>query len=268
MKQNNTSGRLIILHAGSLTNAFGEINKEFKRLHPDIEITDEHGGSASLVRDVIRGKECSVLASADYNLISQWMLPDFATWCVIFASNQMVLRYTDESKHSDRINGKNWFQIMQEDGVALWHHDADGDPGGYRALMVLQLAEKYYMIPGFYDKMMASHCKVLNRATSQESKSGYSFSYGIPSIQSGARYILLPDEINLAKAEYKDYYAEAVVKISGVREGEKIILHGEPILFGVTTPIIAPIRIAQLNGYRYCLVKKATPLLPGLVWFP
>jgi molybdate/tungstate transport system substrate-binding protein len=236
MKQNPPPGRLSILHAGSLSAAFVEINREFQRRYPDTEIADEPGGSANLVRDVIKGKECSILASADYNLISRWMFPDSADWCILFAANQMVLRYSGESPYAGQVNDGNWPAVLQQDGVYLWHPDADGDPGGYRALMVLQLAEQYYKEPDFYNKIMTDHSKILNRSTMQESKSGYMFSYGIPPADSGMKYILLPEEINLSKSNYKDNYAEAVVKISGVKDGESITLRGEPILFGVTIP--------------------------------
>jgi molybdate/tungstate transport system substrate-binding protein len=234
MIQNPGSKRLLILHAGSLSGAFSELNREFQRLYPAIEISDEPGGSASLVRDVIKGKTCSILASADYNLIVKMMLPDYADWCILFAANQMVLRYSNESPYAAQINDRNWPDILQKDEVFLWHPDADGDPGGYRALMVLQLAEKYFKVPGFYQKIMDSHSKILDRSHFQDSKSGYMFSYGIPPAGSGMKYILLPDEINLSNSRYKDYYAQAVVMISGVKDGESITLHGEPILFGVT----------------------------------
>lgn len=230
------SGRLIIKHAAGLNAAFSELNKEFQRLHPDVELVDEMGGSVDLVREVIAGKECGVLGSADYGLIPRLMFPEHADWFIIFAASQMALRYTNESKYVDQINEKNWYEILQRDGVTLWHPAADGDPGGYRALMVLQLAERYYNIPGFYDKIMSSHSKVLTRATIQESRSGYLFSYGARAYQSGVKHILLPDEINLSSNKFKDYYRQAVLEISGSKADESMTLHGEPILFGLTIP--------------------------------
>lgn len=229
-------GRLVIKHAGGLNAAFSELNKEFKRLNPDVELVDEMGGSVDLVREVINGKECGVLGSADYSLISRLMFPEHVEWYIIFASSQMALRYTSESKYADQISERNWYEILQKDGVTLWHHNPDGDPGGYRALMVLQLAEQYYKIPGFYDKIITSHSKVLNRSTLEESRSGYAFSYGTHTDQSGVKHILLPDEINLSNNKFRDYYRQAVLKISGDKPGESMILRGEPILFGVTIP--------------------------------
>lgn len=236
-KTNKLSGRLTIKHAGGLNAAFSELNKEFKRLHPDVELVAEMGGSVNLVREVMDGKECGVLGSADYGLIPRLMFPEHADWYIIFASSQMALRYTKESMYADQINQENWYEILQRDGVTLWHPAADGDPGGYRALMVLQLAEQYYKIPGFYDKIMTYHSNVLNRSTIQESRSGYVFSYGTHAHQGGVQHILLPNEINLSSNEFKDYYRQAALKISGSKPGETMILHGEPIFFGVKIPL-------------------------------
>ncbi len=268
MKQNPPPGRLSILHAGSLSTAFVEINREFQSLYPDTEIADEPGGSANLVRDVIKGKECSILASADYNLISRWMFPDSADWCILFAANQMVLRYSSEFPYAGQVNDGNWPAILQKDAVYLWHPDADGDPGGYRALMVLQLAEKYYKIPGFYEKIMNSHSKVLDRSTMQASKSGYMFSYGIPPAGSHMKYILLPNEINLSNSKYKDNYAQAAVKISGVKDGESITLHGEPILFGVTIPRSSVNQALAVEWIQLLLSAKGAAFLGGIGMTP
>jgi molybdate/tungstate transport system substrate-binding protein len=236
-KSKKLSGRLVIKHAGGLNAAFGELNKEFKRLHPDVELVDEMGGSVDLVREVVNGKECGVLGSADYSLIPRLMFPAHAEWYIIFASIQMTLRYSAESKYADQVNETNWYEILQRDGVTLWHPDANGDPGGYRALMVLQLAEKYYKIPGFYGRIMASHSCVFNRSNFQESRSGYGFSYGMHAPpQSGMKFIRLPEEIDLSNSKFKDFYRQAEIKIAGDAPGESMVLQGEPIYFGLTIP--------------------------------
>jgi molybdate/tungstate transport system substrate-binding protein len=229
--------KLHVLCAGSLNAAFSEISDEFRRLYPNVKLIQEMGGSASLVREVIQGRECGVLASADYSLIRHLMLPDYAGWYIVFASNQMVLRYTDSSKYQEEINGDNWYEILQRDGVTIWHSDPDGDPGGYRALMVLQLAEKYYKVPRLYDRLMSpEHDRVITRANFQESNTGYSFGYGLNAGRGGSRVLALPDEINLSTEAFADYYKQAVVTISGKNPGEAIALYGAPILFGVTIP--------------------------------
>jgi molybdate/tungstate transport system substrate-binding protein len=146
--------KLPIFHAGSLTATFAKVNAEFKKLHPDVEIVSEPAGSADTVRRVTEQKrECGILASADYKLIPEMMFPDFADWYIIFASDQIVLCYSDKSKYHDAVSRNNWYEILQREGVTYALHDPDQDPGGYRTLIVWQLAEKYYGIPGLYPKL-------------------------------------------------------------------------------------------------------------------
>jgi molybdate/tungstate transport system substrate-binding protein len=237
ISENNN--QLIIKHAGSLGGAFGEINNEFKRLNPGVDIVSGGGGSAALVRDTVRGVPCGILASADYNLIPIMMVPEHADWYLIFASSRMVLRYTEQSKYSQEINAHNWFDIIQRDAVTIWHSDPNEDPGGYRTLMVLQLAESYYKVPGLYKKLMTpEHDRIISRSNFQESASGYSFGYGLRGGPGNSKTMELPDEINLSRQEMVDLYKKAEVRLSGTHPEKLLVLHGEPVLFGLTIPNI------------------------------
>jgi len=237
MKKTSFKNRLPVLYAGSLTMAFNAINKEFKRRYPDIEIVEERGGSASLARAVAAGKECGVLASADYILIPELMFHDSADWYIIFASNQMVLRYTKNSRYQEQIDSNNWCEILQRDGVMFWHSDPAEDPSGYRALMVLQLAEKYYRLPGLYERLVNSeHDRLMTMSTFQESGSGYMFGYGVNTGRSEGKFLVLPNEINLSDIKFESFYQQAAININGNSPGEIVTLHGNRILFGITIP--------------------------------
>jgi molybdate/tungstate transport system substrate-binding protein len=61
-----------------------------------------------LVRSIVNSNG-SILASADYVLIPDMMIPKHATWYIIFGSSRMVLRYTDRSAYYDEVNEQNWF---------------------------------------------------------------------------------------------------------------------------------------------------------------
>ena len=137
------SGKLTFRHAGSLTPMCAEIHKEFRLLHPGVEIIDVAGGGVSMARDLAQGKECDVYASVDYANIPGLLIPDFADWFIVFGSDGFVLRYTDASKLAQEINAANWLDIIQRDEVAFWRGDPEGDPASYRTLMVFQLAEKF-----------------------------------------------------------------------------------------------------------------------------
>ena len=63
------------------------------------------------------------------------------------------------SKYANEVNADNWYDILTCSDVAWGHSDLNLDPCGYRSLMVLQLAEKFYKKPGLYDRLIASRPK-------------------------------------------------------------------------------------------------------------
>lgn len=227
------SGKLTFRHAGSLTPMCAEIHKEFKLLHTNLEIVDVGGGAVRMARDLAEGMECDVYASVDYSNIPNLLIPDFADWYIIFASTGFVLRYTDKSKYADEITAANWLDIIQRDDVTLWRGDPGADPAAYRTLMVFQLAEKFYGIPGLCEKLAAKSGKrFLSAAMLGERDKGYSFSYS--SHLGGAKSISLPDQINLSNAAFADYYRQASVTIPSLRPGKTVTMPGEPIRLGIT----------------------------------
>jgi ABC-type molybdate transport system substrate-binding protein len=84
------------------------------------------------------------------------LIPAYADWNIRFAANQMALCYTDKSRHASEISAENWYEVLQKKDVVWGHSDPNLDPCGYRSLMVLQLAEKHYGIPGLNDKLLAN----------------------------------------------------------------------------------------------------------------
>ena len=148
----SSGATLTIYHAGSLTIPFDEVTKEFNKLYPDIKVEAEVAGSVTAIRKVTElGKKADIIASADYTLIPEMMFPEYAEWYIIFATNQMVIAYTDNSLFGNEINGDNWYEILQRDGVKYGRSNPDRDPCGYRTLMVWQLAEDYYNAPELYE---------------------------------------------------------------------------------------------------------------------
>ncbi|WP_243669464.1 extracellular solute-binding protein [Methanoculleus chikugoensis] len=123
-----------VFHAGSLTGPFEKVKAAFEAEHPGVTVLLEPAGSVDCIKKVTEnGKPADVLASADYALIPEMMLPDHADWYLTFAKNRMVLTYTNESKYADEITAENWYEILDRDGVR-WggFSDPNSDPCGYR----------------------------------------------------------------------------------------------------------------------------------------
>ena len=262
--KNAIKGKVIFFHAGSLSMPFDAMEKEFEKLYPGVDLQREGSGSQGAARKITDlGKECDLMASADYDVIDKLLIPKYAEWNVRFASNQMVLCYTDKSKQAKKVNAKNWYTILQEKGVVWGHSDPNVDPCGYRALMVLQLAEKFYKQPGLYEKTVANRPKENVRPKSVELVSllqtgnmDYAWEYRSVAVQHGLKYIELPDEINLGNYKFDKYYSSAVVEVTGEKPGTMMKMTGMSITYGVTLIKNAPNREAAIAFLQYLFDKN------------
>lgn len=236
------SGKLVIYHAGSLSVPFAAMEKTLEEKYPNLEIERKSGGSTKMARLISdKGEAADIMASADYVVIDKNLIPNFATWNVRFASNQLVLTYTEKSKYADEINAKNWAEILQRKDVVWGHSDPNLDPCGYRSLMVLQLAEKFYDKPGLYDKLVANRPKenVLPKAVQliKKLKSGemdYAWEYLSVAVQHGLKYVTLDDHINLGNYKMTPFYKEAKVTVTGKKAGTTVDRVGKSITYGIT----------------------------------
>jgi len=235
-------GTLIIFHAGSLTIPFARMEKEFEARYPKIDIQREASGSQKAARKISELKKpCDIIASADYKVIDKLLIPNFAEFNIRFATNQMVLCYTDTSKYGNEITPHNWFEILLKKDIIWGHSDPNLDPCGYRSLMVLQLAEEHYKKPGLYERLLANRPQENIRPKSvelisllQTGNMDYAWEYLSVAVQHGLKYIILPDEINLRDYRYDDRYAKAVVKVTGKQPGTFMDMKGRSITYGVT----------------------------------
>jgi molybdate/tungstate transport system substrate-binding protein len=239
---------IIIFHAGSLTVPFAAMEKAFEKANPGYDIKREAGGSTKMARMISElGKPADIMASADFMVINKTLMPKFADWNVRFATNQLVLCYTDKSKHAGKVNAENWYEILGEKGIIWGHSDPNLDPCGYRSLMVLQLAEKYYKKPGLYDKLIANRPKANIRPKSVELvsllKTGnmdYAWEYLSVAVQHELKYITLPKEVNLGDYRQDAIYKQAKVKVTGKKPGKFITRTGKSCTYGITLIKDAP----------------------------
>jgi len=252
---------VIVFHAGSLTVPFAEVEKRFEALHPEIDVLREAGGSTKMARMISElGKPADIMASADYTVIDKGLIPAHADWNILFASNQLVLCYTDQSKFAAEVNADNWHEILARPGVVWGHSDPNLDPCGYRALMVLQLAEKFYNRPGLYDQLIANRPEANVRPKSVELvsllKTGnmdYAWEYLSVAKQHDLKFVQLNDHINLGNYRYDNFYALAKVKVTGKEPGTWIERTGQSCTYGLTLVKNAPNREGAILFLEYLL---------------
>ncbi len=254
-------GKLVIFHAGSLAEPVRALTEAFRARYPGVTFQTEASGSNEAARKIRElGREADLVISADYRIIDRLLIPDFADWSILFARNEMVLAYTDRSRYADEVNTGNWYEILGRDGVICGRADPNTDPCGYRTLMVWQLAEAHYGIPGLYHTLEARCPKAHMRPKSVELiallQSGdvdYAFEYRSVALQHGLRFVELPPEMNLGSVEHADFYRQARVGIVGTGPGQTITIVGEPIVYGVTVPKNAPNPDLALEFVRFLI---------------
>lgn len=235
--------KLPIFYAGSLAIPFAQVSEEFNKLYPEVEILSEGAGSQTTIRKITElGRECGIIASADYTIIPQLMFPQYADWYITFACNRMVIAYSDKSRFADEIDKDNWYHILQREGVKYGRGDPDQDPCGYRTLMVWQLAEDFYNVPGLYGKLYGADGDIMRPksvdliALLESGDLDYAFEYSSVAAQHKLNFVDLPPQIDLSSEQFQDYYARAEVKVKGEKPGEFLTIKGKPIVYGVTIP--------------------------------
>lgn len=255
--------KVVVFHAGSLAAPMAEIEALYEAAHPDVDVQREAGGSAALARKITDlGGACDLFLSADYMVIEKLLRPAVADWNVLFASNAIVLMYGPKSKYASEINRDNWTGILMRPDVRWGHSEPDADPCGYRSLMVLQLAEKFYGDKDLYNRAMnhpgrAVRPKAIDLVAMVESGAmDYAFEYKSVAVQHGLNYVDLPDEINLKDPKFKDQYAAASVELAGKEPGKTITVKGEPIVYGLVIPKDAPNRKGALDLVKFILDPK------------
>lgn len=256
-----------VFHAGSLTVPLEEIKARFEADHKNVVVELEPAGSVACVQKITEmGKEADILASADYSLIPNMMMPDHTDWYLIFAKNRMTLAYTENSLYADEITSENWYEILRREGVKWGFANPNLDPCGYRTPMVIQLAELEYGDDRIFEDLIASHSaitatesegvyvidaneedlqpdtlKITIRDKSVELVSlcqagglDYAFEYSSVAKQHGLLYLELPESIDLSDVAHAETYSKVKVeKTSGTSTGR-------PIVYGLTIPKNAP----------------------------
>lgn len=269
-----------VLFAGSLIIPFAQVEEEFEAAHPEIDLNMEGHGSIQAVRIVgDLHEQADLVVTADHRLIQMLLYEShdpeygfpYASWRVIFATNDMALAYTSESAYSDEVNAENWYEIVNRPGVRLGCSDPRLDANGYRALMTVRLAEDYYGRPGLFKDTFGREFRIPVRLSETDegavitvpelldTVSGshlvlrpysvsllpllvsgdidYAFEYESVIRQHGLEYVTLPPAIGLGDASYADFFGSVTVKLDFQRFASvEPVFVGEPIRYGVTIP--------------------------------
>src|SRR5919205_1244062 len=151
-----TGGTLVVYNAGSLARPLRAALDTFAA-RTGAMLQQESAGSLETARKLTElHKIPDVIGLADYEVFPQLLMPQYVSWYAQFAHNRMVIAYTDKSRYASEINADNWWKIFLRPGVQVGRADPNLDPNGYRTLLTMQLAERYYQQPKLDQRLIAA----------------------------------------------------------------------------------------------------------------
>lgn len=240
-------GPLIVYNAGSLARPIRAALDTFALLH-GVRVEQESAGSLETARKLTELRKIpDVIALADHEVFPQLLMPHHVSWYVPFARNRMVIAYTPRSRFAAELTVDNWWRILSRSGVEVGRSDPNLDPNGYRTLLVLQLAERYYDAPGLAATVLA-RAPPRNMRPKEADLVGlveageldYIWSYESMARAAGLPYLTLPSAIDLSSPADSTRYATASVRVIGSSPGDTLELRGAPILYAFSVPHAAP----------------------------
>lgn len=273
-----------LMYAGSLIVPFDRLAAAFEKAHPGVDVVTEAHGSIQVLRHVTElGDRIDFVASADEQLIPPLMYnrddPEtgrpWTNWYCTFATNRMVLAVSPRSPVADELTPTTWHKQLTRSDVRFGLADPRFDAAGYRALMVLQLAERAYGDPYLLEDMLMGRfttpitverrgdTDVIDVPEILETSAGSNvvlrgasiqlvallesgdldcaFEYESVARQHGLRYVELPATINLGDESKREAYRAVRVKLDFRRFASvRPEFTGDVIRYAFTIPENAP----------------------------
>lgn len=243
--QSNQS-RIVVFNAGALALPLRQALDSFARRN-DLTASQENAGSVETVRKVTDlGRNPDVIAVADTALLGTMLPGRLAGPIAVLGRSKLVLAFTSRSRFADKVTTANWIDVTTRPGVQVGRSDPALDPAGYRALMAMQLAERYYRIPGLDARLQKAAPSANMRPKSadltallQTGNLDYAWEYESVAKSLGLRFINLPPEVDLGDPSLGALYATASVQIgtrtaptADGRSSRPLVMRGAPIIFG------------------------------------
>ena len=232
---------LVVFHAGSLAAPFGAIADTLRLEASGLAARFERGGSVELaLRALGPDGPPDVIGLADDALFPALLVPAATSWYASFGGNAMVLAYGPGARGVP-LDAANWTGVLGEPGVRAARGDPALDPGGYRALMLFQLAERHYARPGLADSLerVVTVLPAGGASPYDRLRSGdldYLVTYRSSASAAGLLWLDLPEEIDLSTEAHAADYARVSVRVTPLGGGTTMTMRGRPIRYGVTIP--------------------------------
>jgi len=234
-----------VLHAGSLSTLVKLGLVPALASECGVTVADQSGPAVQLADEIKAGSLTGdVYMSADAH-VNKTLIGlgngDWVRWFLAFARNEVVISYTPQSPffaqlEQARLGEIPWYTVLMEPSFILGRMNPNTDPGGYYALFVAELAERFYGIPDLKRELLGSDmnpAQVLVPPSYAATASGgvpdAAFGYLSSAIAGGSPHIALPSEINLSDLSLARSYSEV-----SFTNTDGVTFHGAPIYASVT----------------------------------
>ena len=279
---------LKICSAGSLSIPLNQLANLFEqKYHVKVDILT--AGSVSVVRRVTElHYPCDLVFVADYRLIPKMMVPNFTSWYIAFATNELVIVYTNSSKYHELIekDPSVIFRILNRSDVTYGFSNPNMDPCGYRSVGAIALASIYYSNPSILKSLVEDKIEGVKVVRDNDTlkiyipvsfnvkgnlimrdksvdlialvESGsldYAFEYRSVAVQHHLNYVELPPQINLGDTRYSNFYSKVIVYILAGSKDERAIPMA-PIVYGVTIPKVAQHKALAIKFLKMLLSSE------------
>lgn len=268
------NGTLTIYAADSLATPINQTNAKFNSQYPNVVIQPTYKGSSALISQITTlNKTPDIMISANAALIDSKLIPNYSSYNIQYAANELVVAYTNKSKNASQINSNNWYQILSTPGVKYAVSDPNSDPAGQYSVMMLQLANSYYNNSTIFNNLIANNSAitsvannttngttyVINTPTNenphgdltigadaaaltpliQTDSIDYLITYKSLAQSANLSYVALPAELSLSNASYQsDYKTIQLKQFSDASNSSTVKM--APIIYGITILNNAP----------------------------
>ena len=194
------------------------------------------------------GETPDVLLLADRAVFPALLAPAHVERWTVFARNRIVVAWSPRSRHAAEFAGSaRWWEILERPGVEVGRADPATDPSGYRTLLVFQLAERHYRVPGLARRLLAAapERNVRPREADQiplveAGELDYVWTYENLARNAGLPYQVLPGAVDLGTLAESTGYAAARLRVPGRTRRDSIPITGAPIAYALAVPRAAP----------------------------
>jgi molybdate/tungstate transport system substrate-binding protein len=205
----------------------------------------ETQASLELARRITElGQTPDVLLLADRSVFPALLAPRHVDRWTLFARNRIVIAWGARTRHADQFaRAERWWEILERQGVEVGRADPSTDPSGYRTLLVFELAERHYGVPGLAARLLAAAPprNVRPREADQialveTGELDYVWTYENLARAARLQYRALPAPVDLGTVADSTSYAVAQVRVPGRTPGDSVTFRGEPIAYALAVP--------------------------------